>query len=42
MIFQGFICELSTYKKKGVSMSEGNNKIGSLTILPMFIFDVKL
>ena len=36
MIFHGFVCELSTYKKKGVSMLKGNNKIGSLTILPIF------
>ena len=40
MIFQDFVCELSTYKKKGDSMLEGDNKIGSLTILPMFFFDV--
>ena len=40
MIFQGFACELSTYKKKGDSMLEGDNKIGSLIILPMFLFDV--
>ena len=40
MIFQGFVCELSIYKKKGVSMLEGDNKIGSFTILPMFFYDV--
>ena len=40
MIFQCFVCELSTYKKKGGSMLEGDSKIGSLIILPMFFFDV--
>jgi len=40
MIFQCFVYELSTYKKKGFSMLEGDNKIGSLTILLMFFYDV--
>jgi len=40
MIFQDFIRELSTYKKKGGSMLEGDNKIGSLAILSIFLFDV--
>ena len=40
MIFQGFVCELSAYKKKGGSMLEDDNKIGSLIFLPMFFFDV--
>jgi len=40
MIFQGLVCELSTYKKKGLSMLKGDNKISSLAILPMFFYDV--
>ena len=35
MVFHGFVCELSTYKKKGGSMLEGDNKIGSLIALAM-------